>query len=387
MPTIRKCKDWLLSFIDWSLPRSEAPRSFHLWTGLFTLASCLKRRVYIPKDLLGGWECFPHLYIIFVAPPGKARKSTTAAYSEELLREIPLVMRAPTSMTKEQLLKKLAESDDASMSIFSSEFAMFIQKSGIDMYDVLTDLFDGKKDISVETISRPLDFAEYPCVNLLAATTPGWISDNMPESVIGGGFASRVIFVFEERIRRAQLYYREIDHNYLNQLKKDLLEDLLHITVNVQGKFDLSEEAKTFMEVWYKNHAEKENVSNYRLQGYYERKPAHIHKLAMLLHVAIADDLMLTINDFKTAIDVLEQLEVKLPRTFQNIGKNPYTADIDRIVEYVAEKGKVRRSILLAAFYHVAMPEQLLELVGFLLAIGRIKIVVTGDDPVYEFVK
>lgn len=387
MPLTRKCKNWLLSFRDWSLPRSEAPESFHFWSGLFTLSSALKRNIFVGREYLGGWECFPHLYVIFVAPPGKSRKSTTAAYSEELLREIPIVNRAPTSITKEQLLKKLSEAKDNSVSIFSSEFAMFIQKSGLDMYDVLTDLFDGKKDISVETIGRPKDFANKPCVNLLAATTPEWISSNMPESIIGGGFASRVIFVFEERVRRYRLYYKGIDYSYLDGLKKDLLADLLHIAVNIQGEFEIDEDGKHFMEQWYAafmKEQESTSTLNYRLQGYYQRKPAYVHKLAMLLHVAQRDDLTLTTEDFEGAIKILNGVEKKMPKTFQNIGKNPYTVDMDRILAFIYEKGEVKRKELLAAFYHVAQPQILMDLVGALLAMGKIKVKSMNDgEPVY----
>lgn len=388
---IRKCKNWLLTFREWSLPRSEAPESFHFWAGLFTISSVMKRRVYLNKEWLGGWECYPHLYIIFVAPPGKARKSTTAAYSEELLREIPLVVRAPTSITKEQLLKKLSEAKDNSISIFSSEFAMFVQKSGMDMYDVLTDLFDGKKDISVETIGRPRDFANKPCVNLLAATTPEWISANMPESVIGGGFASRVIFVFEERVRRFRLYYKGINYSHLDKLKENLLADLIHLAVNVEGEFDIDDDAKHFMEMWYASFMKKqeeESALNYRLQGYYQRKPAYIHKIAMLLHLAYSNDLVLVKEDFKQAIAVLEQIERKMPKTFQNVGKNPYTSDMDRILSYIAEKGLVKRRDIMSAFYHVAQPQILSDLIGALIVMGKVYIKgIEEGEPVYSIKK
>jgi len=388
----RKCLNWLLSFRDWSLPRSEAPESFHFWAGLFTLSSAVKRNIYVNREYLGGWECYPHLYVIFVAPPGRARKSTTAAYSEELLRDIPIVNRAPTSITKEQLLKKLSEVKDNSVSIFSSEFAMFIQKSGLDMYDVLTDLFDGKKDISVETIGRPRDFANKPCVNLLAATTPEWISSNMPESVIGGGFASRVIFVFEETVRRYRLYYKGIDYSHLDALKRDLLADLLHIAVNIQGEFEIDEGGMHFMNVWYTKFMKEQDSSsalNYRLQGYYQRKPAYVHKLAMLIHIAEKDSLVLEEEDFKAAIKILDQVERKMPKTFQNIGKNPYTVDMDRIQAFIYEKGEVKRKDLLAAFYHVAAPQILMDLVGALIAMGKIRTKKGMDEgePVYTPVK
>ena len=279
----------------------------------------------------------------------------------------------------------LEESHDASLSIFSSEFASFIQKSGFAMYDLLTDLFDAKKHIEVQTISRKVDFAANPCINLLACTTPEWISENMPEHVIGGGFSSRVIFVFEEKTRRHQLYYEGLDYKYLEKLKAELVLDLMHISMNIKGEFKLEEDAKSFMEQWYdkmQTGLESNSALNHRLAGYYQRKPAHVHKLAMLLHVAHSDDLYLTLEDFKQAITILEQVEKKLPKTFKNIGKNPYTTELERIAEYIRERKRVPRMELLEKFTYVAAPAILIDLLGFLIASGKVSI----KDDVYEYI-
>jgi len=350
------------------------------------MASVLKRRVKVPKRLLGGWEVSPTLFIIFVAPPGKARKSTTANYSEDLLSEIPVVERVATSVTKEQLLKKLSEVDDSSLSIFSSEFAMFIQKSGHDMYDVLTHLFDANRDVSVETLGRGLDFAEKPCVNLLACTTPDWISNNMPEHVIGGGFASRVVFVFEEEVRRAQLFYDKlgIDWDALGKLREDLTADLMHMAVNITGEFNLESDAHEFMEDWYRRVIKAQSTAagdNYRLQGYYERKPAHALKLAMLLHLAYTDNLVLTLADCQGAIAVLDDLELRMPRTFANIGKNPYSVDMNRMLAFIAKRHEVSKRDLKANFYQSADPRKLEELIQGMVDMGKVKMFLDPDDP------
>ena len=355
------------------------------------MASVLKRKVKVPKRVLGGWEVSPSLFVIFVAPPGKARKSTTATYSEQLLSEIPTVERVATSITKEQLLKKLSEIGDVSLSIFSSEFALFIQKSGFDMYDVLTHLFDANRDVSVETIGRGLDFAEKPCVNLLACTTPDWIANNMPETVIGGGFASRVIFVFEEKTRRQKLYYNDGDIDYEKQekLKDDLLADLMHIATAFEGDFTINDEAKAFMDNddpknlgWYQKHQRsiEKAGTNYRLQGYYERKPAHIHKIAMLLHLSQHDDLVLTLPDMLAAIEIMNMLEVKLPRTFENVGKNPFSVDIMRMLDFIRARGEVPKREVMAAFYQSADPRRLNELIQGLIDMGEIKLYADPDD-------
>lgn len=355
------------------MPRSEAPSTFILWTGLFTLSSALRRRVQVPKTLLGGWAAPPNLYVIFVAPPGKARKSTTAGYADDLLDDVPGITRSSTSTSQAALMKKIADTDDSSISILSSEFATFILKSGLDMFDFLTDIYDGKKSITNETIGRGFEFANKPCINMLAATTPEWIATGMPESVIGGGFASRVIFIYEDKVRRRQLIYKNLDYTGINRLHDDLKSDLIHIATNIAGDFAFDNVlTEQWINNWYVENADKLPPEQYKLHGYYERKPAHILKVAQLLHVAYSDELVLTQKDLENAITILEQVEKNLPKAFNMIGKNRYTVDMRRILEYIQEKKKVGRRELLSNFYQAATPNLLNELVAGLIQMGAV---------------
>lgn len=376
----RKCENWLRTFGEWTLPRSEAPETFIFWTGLFTLASVVKRKVRVPKRLLGSWEAAPNLYILFIAPAGKARKSTTANYTEELVDLIPSITKAPELITKESLLSQLVKSDDASMCIVAPEFGEFIVKSGTDMFGFLTNMYDGKKNISASTLSRGAEFAERPVVNLLGATTPEWVAENMPESVIGGGFASRVVFIYEEKVRRRKMYYDDLDFGYLERLHSDLVDDLTHIANNIAGEFTLAPAAKAFMEDWYEHNADAGDASSNKLSGYFERRPAHIHKVAMLLHLAYSDELEIQQADFEGAIELLGKLEKKLPKVFESIGKNPYTVDIYRILAFISEKGRVSKAEVRRNFMHAAEPSKISELIDGLHAAGYINQDIEGME-------
>lgn len=374
----RKCENWLSAYNKWTIPRSEAPESFIFWTGLFCLSSALRRKVFIPKSLLGSWACAPNLYILFIARAGKARKSTTSAYAEELL-DFPEICKSPELITKEALLNKLVKSNDASMCIIAPEFGEFIAKSGPAMFGFLTNMYDGKKKIDSATLLRGGEFAEKPCVNLLGATTPEWVAENMPESVIGGGFASRVIFIFEDKVRRRKLFYDDIDQELMQRLQKDLITDLQHIAENISGEVSFAPDAKEFFEDWYIKNAEGEDP-NHKLSGYYERRPAHILKVATCHHVAYSDDLVLNKVDLEGAIEIVKAAEHKLPQIFQNIGRNPYTVDIYRILDYITEKGRVSRVSVRRHFMHAATPKLLDELIDGLHAAGYISLEIVGDD-------
>lgn len=381
----RKCKNWIQDFAKWTLPRSEAPESFIAWTGLFTLASMVRRHVRVPKSYLGSYDLSPNLYILFIAGAGKARKSTTGNYSPELLDDLPEITQAPELITKESLLGQIIKSNDATMSIYSPEFGEFMAKSGPDMYGFLTNIYDGKKRISVSTLSRGVELAERPCVNLLGATTPEWVAANMPESVIGGGFASRVIFIREKGVRRRQLYFT-LDQVELGKIKQNLIDDLRHIG-SIEGDFVIDPDAKGFMEEWYSETADRHTEAQYKMHGYFERKPAHVHKIAMLIHMAYSDELVLYEEDFKTAISLLGQLEKNLPDVFAGIGKNPYVVDMKRIMAYVIEKGKVTRKELLNQFEHVAQPYLLNSLIDGAIQMGALDVLSDEEGKTWLYVK
>ena len=64
----RLLDNWLYRYLDWTLNRSEAQESMIIWSGLFTLASAVKRHVYFPKSLMGSYDIYPNLYVIFIGP-------------------------------------------------------------------------------------------------------------------------------------------------------------------------------------------------------------------------------------------------------------------------------------------------------------------------------
>lgn len=377
----RKCENWLTSFKDWVYPRSEAPETYIIWSGLFALASSIKRRVFIPKNkLLGSWECYPNIYVLFVGPPA-TRKTTTMDYADNLLAEVPNVIEAADSMTQQVLAKRITESRDCSISIRSGELGTFINPSGSVMIDFLVSLFDGRRKFSTDTLIRNIEFATDPCVNMIAATTPIWIANNLSELMVGGGLTSRTMLIFEEDLRRKQLFYEELDYDFLDKVRKNLVQDLIHISTNLAGQFRFTDAAKDFAEGWYRALKMPED---YRLVGYYGRKHVHLFKVAMLVRLSYSDELLITEEDLKHALKLLETVERKLSLAYQSVGKNPYTAELDAILEFIKTKGKVSRKELLSRFYQAAPPAMLLELIGALMNMGKISLDPTNGDFIFS---
>lgn len=169
----------------------------------------------------------------------------------------------------------------------------------------------------------------------------------------------------------------------LSKLEAELAADLTHIaTLKGEFKFDKNG-TKNKIEEWYRSTADDFPLSDPRTHGYFERKPAHVLKVTMLNRIAYSDELLITYEDFESALKTVEATEKDLPKVFHAVGKNPYVSTMDQIVEFVVSKKGVPRKELLSRFYPHAPPQQLSEIIGALIAMGRIK--VEGEEESVKY--
>lgn len=379
----RNFPNWITGFLDWVMPRSEAPKSFLELVALFGIACAVRKHVKIPREAgLGGWECYPNVYIVLTAEPGVARKTTTMDFVDEILKDLTNAPSAPTFMTQASLMSTLAESSDGSIYITASELGSLIQKSKLEMFEFLTDGYDTRKAIRGRTILRGHEVIENPCINLMACTQPGWMQENMPASVITGGFASRTIFAFEAEPRMRTMYYEGLDYAKLADMRLKLLEDLEHIA-NIKGEFTITTEAKQWMESYYRfDMPEDAAAADHRLKGYYARKHVHMHKFAMLHRMARSDELVIEKEDFQQALKILQHVEKRIVRIFQKLGKNEYVNPLEAIRTYLQERGTVPLPELYKTFEAVAEPSKLQSLLQFFILSQEVT-VESHEDTIY----
>jgi len=348
----RHFKHWLKSYCDFTAA-SEAPLDFHFWTGVSTIAACLRRRVW-KDELLFKWT--PNFYIIFVGPAGVVTKSTTLNIGFKMLRNVPGIFFGPDSMTWHGLAKKFEasfeyadwinpvtmKSDPVPMSPITcsiSELGTFLRPDDGSLISFLTDMWDGKE--------RPFDHAtkdsgelkiENPWLNVIGATTPEWMQDNFPASMLQQGIGSRILFVYGETKRHFTAYpsrvTKIIDHD---KTLKELTEDLIHMSKLI-GPYEMTEEAYVWGEDWYKRHhsgARSTSMASGRYGGYLARKQTHLHKLAMVLAAAQRDDLLIQKEDLETAEKVLEGAEGSMIKVFESVGIVDEAKHVAELVTYV----------------------------------------------------
>lgn len=328
----RRCQDWIKSYINYTI-HSEAPDVFHFWTGVSTIAGALRRRVWIEQHY---FQWTPNFYIFFVAPPGIVSKSTTADIGMRLLRQLDDIAFGPQVITWQSLVTSLAQAKEMIMmddgmlwpmsclTIAASELGTFFNPQDRELVDILVSLWDSRQGVfDKSTKTQGEDKVENPWLNIIGCTTPAWISENMPEYMIGGGFTSRSVFVYAENKRRLVAYpSQEVTASELEALEKDLVHDLREIA-EMRGPYTVTPEAYAWGTEWYETHwtgVIPVHMSSERYGGYRARKQSHIHKLAMVLSAARSNNRVLDVWALQAAERIVSGLEHDMDKVFSKIG-------------------------------------------------------------------
>jgi hypothetical protein len=330
----RRHQDWLEGYLEYS-QYSEAPDVFHKWTAISTIAGALRRRVSINQ---GYFSWHPNFFTFFVAPPGIVSKSTTAEIGARLLRQVEGVKFGPSSMTWQGLITAFIDSKEefltptgeyvpmSAITVVASELGTFFDPTNREQVDVLVSLWDGKDGVWDKlTKGSGLEVIENPWINLLGCTTPGWIAENLSNYFIGGGFASRTLFIYADTKRHFQAYPGlEVRNNTRHKaIELSLVEDLRQIA-SLAGEYVLDKDAVAWGRQWYEDHFSTDNKfrSDPRFGGYFARKQTHIHKTALIRAASLRDELRITVDDLQWAEREVTALEPNMLKVFGEMNRD-----------------------------------------------------------------
>lgn len=375
-PQPRRLKNWLTGFAEYAR-FGEAPDNTLFWTGVSTIAGALRRKVWID---MGYFKWVPNFYVILVAKPGIISKSTTANIGMNLLRQVPGIKWGPEVVTWQSLVQNMAESresfidpstgeyiDMSAITICSDEFGNLLNPQDREMVDIFVGLWDGKEGtFEKKTKSSGNDAIVNPYINIIACTTPAWISGNFPEYMIGGGFTSRCVFVYADKKRQLVAYpKRQMDKSGTDRilkLKEDLVHDLEQIAM-LAGEMTLTEEAFTWGEAWYEKHwsTRHRHLDPDQFGGYLARKQTHIHKLAMVLSAAEGDSLVITPHTLELAANLTTGLEADMNMVFSKIGQNDITRLAAQLIDIITREGKITQQQLYSHVFRIASYNDFLE--------------------------
>ena len=337
--------DWIEAYLEHT-DVSEAPRLYHFWCAVSTIAGALRRRVWIEEY---KYQIVPNFYIALVAPPGVVKKSTALRVGLSLLEKVPGVKLGPQSVTWQALTKALEEAQInmslaekkipmSCLTIGIGELGTFLKPDDDGLLSALIAMWDGQLETwKHTTISRGETTIKNPWLNIIGGTTPAWLKTNFPELMLEGGLVSRVIFVFaSEKRRHIAFPSRHINGNLYNYRRASLIQDLIEIA-QLKGPMKLSEDAYSWGEAWYSSLDANRPpaLSAERYAGFFSRKFTHAMKLAIILNVSRTDTLVIEPEDMILAAEKLEELEAPMLDVFQNIGGGAASKHIREISTFV----------------------------------------------------
>lgn len=358
---MRNYHDWIPEYIK-LVSHTEAPRLFHFWAGVGAISGALRRRVWIDH---GTFCYYPSMYIIFVAPPGVVSKSTTAGIAMDLLRKVPGVHFGPDSITWQSLVTAFAGAGEAfefnsvwrpmsPLVFFSSELGLLVDFQDRAMINCLIDFWDSRDSFRKETKTSGNDVIEAPWITILACTTPSWIQDNMSANTLGGGFTSRCIFVFGEKKDKLVAFPKKHLPPDFEERKLKLTADLEHISTKLCGEFTFTPDAEAWVEEWYRKLWEEEAASATAedLNTFLSRRFTHLNKLSMILSASRSDKLEINEEDVMLADTMITSTGKGLAKVFSAVGAPDSSRQMEKMVEFVRQNGKVLYTDLLRLVHH-----------------------------------
>ncbi len=388
----RRLGNWLHSYLEYA-EGTEAPKIFHFWIGVSTLAGALRKHVWL--DMI-RFQWTPNFYIVLVAPPGVATKTTTLDTGHSLLKKIPGINFGPDIITWQGLVKRFSESGEeflhgelyypmSALTIGSGELGNLLNPQDKDMVNLLITLWDGKARIDKETKMSGNETIAAPWVNLAGCTTPDWIANNVPASMVGGGFVSRCIFVYRDKKENLVAWPDEAARPNVRSIEEDLIADLEHIAVNLIGPMTLSEAARAWGRKWYEHlwNVEAREATGDQVRGYIARKQGHLVKTAMVLSVSRGDSMVVEEDDLKLADLMLKEVEVSYRQVFSKIGMNDLSIKAEKVTELIRQKGKIAYADCYRQVHSfLPDPKEFASILEGLFRSGQVKFDVTGvADP------
>lgn len=391
MASKRLLPDWLESYCEYCHDE-EPPEKFHQWMAVSIIAAALQRKCCLKW---GSLTFYPNFYIVLVAPAGRARKGTAMAIAERFVREM-MIPISPDTTSLQALISKMCEctntmedveagyfDNHSSLTAFAPELTVFLGYANKELITALCDFYDCRARFEYRTIGRGIEEIVGVFLNLVGATTPDLIRDSMSVSTIGTGLPSRMMFVYEHKIRKRVICPLFMLSDEGQELKRRLTADLTKIH-SMKGDFKVSKNFLAHWTDWYGHYPDECPFDPFHFGSYWERKPAHVMKLSTVLSASRSDEKIIRAKDLRKAIKMIEETEVKMPMVFSQVGISSQADNVKRIMSFIGINKEVTMDKLMKEFLMFVSKEELESILNTLVMSKYIhQPVVKGDGQTY----
>jgi len=254
-------------------------------------------------------------------------------------------------------------------------------KSG--MISLLTKLYDCE-DFPYETRGRGIELIKNPSLSLLGGSTLHWIKASIPQESVGGGFTSRVLFVYKDFNEKL------VPWPAVNAEKKKLYEDIVHdlsIVAKMRGGFALSDEAlDRFKKEYSRFRTNSPLISNPNLTGYAGRRDTTLLKVCMAISAAHSDSRVIEDGDMVMALKAMLLIEKDMPKVLQAISSE-FVGDVcEQVLTLIMNSGGIIRPQLVKAMKFRLTVRQLDIILETLMEEGAVRALKEGTKVTYLFV-
>ncbi len=360
---------------------TEVPSIFTLWCGISCISVALGRDAWID---MGHYTIYPNMYIVLVAGSAKCKKSTAIRIAErEFIKNIdPPIKIYSQKLTPEALIGALSETEQTGETMIGSsavgiiivdELSTLIDRNAFQsgMIPFLTTLWDASDAFTYETKRRGKETVYNSCVSILGGSTLSWIREAVPTSAVGGGFTSRVVFVYREDHENPILWTTMTDEN--RERAKNLVHDLNQVA-QIRGQFVVDKKAMTFSEELYQEFvATHPFYADKFLAGYAGRRFTTLLKLAMVISTSMSDSRCLTIEDINVANNILKNVELQMPKVLKAIAMDDVGIINTDVLSIIETKGIISRRQLLTLVHHTMQSRDLDVILETLIQAGKVK--------------
>jgi hypothetical protein len=340
--TLEEQSDFISDFVAYAEESTDAPPIYHRFMGYGTLSAVVGRNVYLTY---GSQPLYCNLWIILIGKSSVLHKSTSLNYARDLIREVKSDIILPNEFTPEKLVAVLA--DNPQGVFIWDELASFLGQTGKDYMagtkEIMTNLYDCPPVYSRKTKGDAAEIRD-PYVVVLAATTPDWMTKQLTQADIRGGFLPRFICVPAYDKEKVLPVPPPAD-----MAKRAALIEHLRAIAGIQGEMTLSPEAKAKYESWYlAMHAEILSLDGGLLDAFFSRLADYTLKLAMLNELSTTRSLTVSLGSMERAISLTEMLKGTLRTLVEeelSFSRNEHAEKT--VLKHIKQEKKIGHSALL----------------------------------------
>lgn len=377
---------FLTNFLEWA-SGDETPENYNAWAALSALGSIVGRKVWLMN---GRFMVLPNLYVVLLGPPGNA-KTTAMKRAQKVVRHFgPEIPFSADCQTKESICKEMPAGEKSLQvngdvipwtpySMFITELSHLLggQHQSMHMIDFLTTIYDkAPEDYDAKTKNKGNDSIKCPLLNLLACTTPEWVTLYLKQDIISGGFTRRALFINEEWSHKR--IPRPVESPAQTAAFNRCLLEAEEI-FEAKGELVWHPDTARLYDEWYVSLDIPQDLD---VRSFHKSKHNQVLKIGILVATAThPHDLVFLPSDFETAVGIVDSIGAKLGAVFRGMGRNELKHVIHKALDLLegSVKGEMKEKQFRTALYAHAKAAEIEEVVNEMLRSNQIYMIIR--DP------